>query len=153
MSLSSQPVSMLLCWKLSVSSSLMRYSTVVLKSPLIDSSFRATTMLLEKDISCMKNWTEMVSPHAHVSVDLSSEMLSNVLTRWLLHDSPPKRSSVQIGSQQTHADLQLLRHWSSPTRFYCCGNSALAPFQSSAWSPAIRHEHHMSSSIKLTKNC
>lgn len=33
--------------KLSVSSNLMRYSTVVRKSPLMDSSFIATTMFLE----------------------------------------------------------------------------------------------------------
>ena len=45
-SLSSQPVSILFSWKLSVSSNLIRYSTVVRKSPRIDSSFKATTMFL-----------------------------------------------------------------------------------------------------------
>ena len=53
-SLSSQPVSILFNWKLSVSSSLIRYSTVVRKSPRIDSSFKATTMFLgegQKQIS------------------------------------------------------------------------------------------------------
>lgn len=47
-SLSSQPVSILFNWKLSVSSSLIRYSTVVRKSPRIDSSFNATTIFLGK---------------------------------------------------------------------------------------------------------
>lgn len=48
-SLSSQPVSILFNWKLSVSSSLMRYSTVVRKSPRIDSSFNATTIFLGEE--------------------------------------------------------------------------------------------------------
>ena len=47
MRLSNQLVSMSLFWKLSVSRRLVRYSTVVLKSPRMDSSFKATTMFLE----------------------------------------------------------------------------------------------------------
>jgi len=43
---SSHAVSQQLCWKLSVSSSFVRNSTVVRKSPRIDSSFSATTMFL-----------------------------------------------------------------------------------------------------------
>lgn len=50
---SSQPVSMSLFLKLSVSSSLMRYSTVVRKSPRMDSSFMATTMFLLPIKSCV----------------------------------------------------------------------------------------------------
>ena len=46
MSWSSQLVSMVFIWKLSVCSRVMRYSTVVLKSPRIDSSFRASTIFL-----------------------------------------------------------------------------------------------------------
>lgn len=59
------------------------------------------------------------------------------LTRWLLHGSLPRRSSVQTGNQQTHAAPLLLQRWSNPTRSCCCGNSAPAPSQSSAWNPAI----------------
>lgn len=45
---SSHPVSISLFWKLSVSRRFTRYSTVVRKSPRMDSSFKATTMLLER---------------------------------------------------------------------------------------------------------
>ena len=44
--LSSQPVDILLFWNSSVSRSLIKYSTVVLKSPRIESSFKAITMFL-----------------------------------------------------------------------------------------------------------
>lgn len=60
-----------------------------------------------------------------------------VRTRWLPLGSLPRRNSVQTGSLQTHAALQPLPHWSSPTRSYCCGNSAPALFLSLAWNPAI----------------
>lgn len=36
------------CWKLSVSNSFIKYSTVVRKSPRMDSSFKATTMFLKE---------------------------------------------------------------------------------------------------------
>lgn len=51
MSVSSQPVSSSFSWKLLVSSSFIRYSTVVLKSPRIDNSFNATTKFLPTDNS------------------------------------------------------------------------------------------------------
>lgn len=139
-SLSSQPVSMLLCWKLSVSSNLMRYSTVVLKSPLIDNSFKATTMLLQRHkVTTANDWWphwqkrgEQQNMHLLLTVtcDLRQE-----LTIWLLRDSPPRRNSVQIVSQQTRVVHQLPRHWSSPTHSYCCGNSAPALFLNLVWNP------------------
>ena len=46
MSLSSQPVSNWLASKSPVSISVMRYSSVVRKSPLMDTSFKAYTMFL-----------------------------------------------------------------------------------------------------------
>lgn len=55
---SSQPVSMQFCWKLSVSRSLIKYSTVVRKSPRMDNSFRATTMFLEKEKPSHKEMEE-----------------------------------------------------------------------------------------------
>jgi len=47
------------------------------------------------------------------------------LTKWRIPCSLPKQNNDQIVSQQTHAVLQPLQHWSIPKRFYCYENSIL----------------------------
>lgn len=137
--LSSQPVSMLLCWKLSVSRSFMRYSTVVLKSPRIDNSFRATTILLKKIKYCSFIYIPVVFLE-NVCIVIHKEC---VHTKWLLPDSLPTRNSVRTVSQQTRANLQLLPRWSSPRRSYCCGNLAPVLFLNLVWNPTKNSSTHL----------
>lgn len=95
---------MSLLLKLSVSSNLMRYSTVVLKSPLIDSSFIATTMFLtHRNHSCLFALLPLTQATTAKQIKLK-------LTKWPLHGFHPKRNSVQTESPQIREVHQLPPH-------------------------------------------
>lgn len=94
-SLSSQPVSILFNWKLSVSSSLIRYSTVVRKSPRIDSSFNATTIFLgeateknyysNKYFSVYQSFERIVLFFWRLSRKTEFQEHEDVAVSWLIH--------------------------------------------------------------------
>lgn len=141
---SSQPVSMSLFLKLSVSSNLMRYSTVVLKSPLMDSSFIATTMFLTPT----ETGTFILAPFPL----MKAKQIKKNLTKWPLHGFHPKRNSVQTASPQTREVHQLLPRWNNPRHFYCCGSSALARCLNWVWSPVSDNQTTQKSNNRLQKN-
>lgn len=141
---SSHPVSMSLFLKLSVSSNLMRYSTVVLKSPLMDSSFIATTMFLTP--------TETGTFILASLPLMKAKQIKKNLTKWLLHGFHPRRNSVQTASPQTREVHQLLPRWNNPRHFYCCGSSALARCLNWVWSPVSENQTTQKSNNRLQKN-
>lgn len=149
---SSQPVSMSLFLKLSVSSNLMRYSTVVLKSPLMDSSFIATTMFLKHRENTTPDKTQVSNMYLlAVSDHFETE---RGLTRWPPRGSRPRRNNVRTGSQQIHADRPSPPRWNNPRRFYCCGSSAPARCPSWAWTPVEWGERVRGADYRyITKPC
>lgn len=101
---SSQPVSMSLLLKLSVSSNLMRYSTVVLKSPRMDSSFIATTIFLTHR---NRSFFFLLVPLMQAT---TAKQIQLKLTKWPLRGFHPRRNSVQTASLQIREVHQLLPH-------------------------------------------
>lgn len=140
---SNQPVSMSLFLKLSVSSNLMRYSTVVLKSPLMDSSFIATTMFLTP--------TETGTFILASLLLMKAKQIKRNLTKWPLHGFRPRRNSVQTASPQTREVHQLLPRWNNPRRFYCCGSSALEQCLNWVWNPVSENPATQKSNNRLQK--
>lgn len=126
---------MSLLLKLSVSSNLMRYSTVVLKSPLMDSSFIATTIFLTH-----RNFLFSLLPLMLAS---TAKQIKLKLTKWPLHGFHPKRNSVQTVSLQIREVHLLPPHWNNPRRFYCCESSAPARCLNWVWSPVSQHRRAM----------